>query len=47
MSDDDCVLCLCWYMGSGVFNYFLLSLPRRMVVLTCASGKCGRYVATW
>ena len=43
--------CLCWYMVNVVFSYFLLSPPRRMVVLTCASGKFiasyqARYIAT-
>ena len=42
---------LCWYMVNVVFSYFLLSPPRRMVVLTCASGKFiasyqARYIAT-
>ena len=38
-------------MVNVVFGYFLLSPPRRMVVLTCASGKFiasyqTRYIAT-
>ena len=33
------VYCLCWYMVNVIFSYFLLSPPRRMVVLTCASGR--------
>ena len=37
-------------MVNVVFSYFLLSPPRRMVVLTCASGKFiasyqARYIA--
>ena len=51
MSDDDSVYCLCWYIV--IFSYFLLSPPRRMVVLTCASGRLiasyqARYIrAEW